>query len=91
MPILVALLVGLPVRLFLLIDTDRVPVVYLTMFGILSMCIAIAISVDVVSSSKLVFKQLFEMHRQKECFRTIMSSFPEGVMIAKVTTMTKGE
>ena len=51
-----ALLVGLPVRLFMLIDTDSVPITYLTLFGILSFCIAIAISIDAVSSSKLVFK-----------------------------------
>ena len=57
------------------------------MFGLLTLAIAITISIDIVSSSKLVFKQMFEMHRQKECFRTIMSSFPEGVLIAKVTPL----
>ena len=31
------------------------------------------------------------MHRQKECFRTILSSFPEGVLIAKVTKLSQVE
>jgi len=90
-PILIALLIGLPLRLYLLIDVDSVPVGYLVAFGILAFCVAVMISIDVVSLSKLVFKQLFEMHRQKECFRTILSSFPEGVMIAKVTKLSKAE
>lgn len=86
-PILLILLIGLPLRLYLLIDVVKVPYGWLSLFIFLSFAIAIMISIDIVSSSKLVFKQLFEMHRQKECFRTIMSSFPEGVMIAKVTPL----
>lgn len=86
-PILLVLLIGLPVRLYMLIEVDQVPYGYLIAFGLLTLCVAIMISIDVVSSAKLVFKQLFEMHRQKECFRTILSSFPEGVMIAKVTML----
>ncbi len=72
----------------MLIEVDEIPFGYLVLFGLLTFAVAIMISIDVVSSAKLVFKQLFEMHRQKECFRTIMSSFPEGVMIAKVTHLT---
>ena len=89
-PILLILLVGLPLRMYLLVDVTDVPYGFLTAFIVLSFAISIMISIDVVSSAKLVFKQLFEMHRQKECFRTIMSSFPEGVMIAKVTQLEKG-
>ncbi len=85
---MLVLLIGLPVRLYMLIEVDEIPFGYLVLFGLLTFAVAIMISIDVVSSAKLVFKQLFEMHRQKECFRTIMSSFPEGVMIAKVTHLT---
>lgn len=85
---MLVLLIGLPVRLYMLIEVDDIPFGYLVLFGVLTFAVAIMISIDVVSSAKLVFKQLFEMHRQKECFRTIMSSFPEGVMIAKVTHLT---
>ena len=84
-PLLVILLVGLPLRLYGLINVENIPYGYLSVFGVLTLAVGILISIDVVSSAKLVFKQLFEMHRQKECFKTIMSSFPEGVMIAKVT------
>lgn len=90
-PILVVLLIALPVRLYSLIDVDYVPYGYLVAFGVLSLAIAVMISIDIVSSAKLVFTQLFEMHRQKECFRTILSSFPEGVLIAKITLLAKEE
>ena len=85
------LLVGIPLRLYPLLEGDFIPLPYLVLYALLGFAIAIAMSIDVVSSAKLVFKQLFEMHRQKECFRTILSSFPEGVMIAKVTHLSAGE
>lgn len=78
-------------RLYALIDVDYIPYGYLIAFGVLSMAIAIAISIDIVSSAKMVFTQLFEMHRQKECFRSILSSFPEGVLISKVTPLTRDQ
>ena len=91
LPVLILLLVGLPLRLYLLVDVEHVAYGYLAAFLLLTFAIAIMISIDVVSSAKLVFKQLFEMHRQKECFRTILSSFPEGVLIAKVTKLSQVE
>lgn len=87
-PILLVLLIGLPLRLYNLIDVGEIPMGYLVAFGVLSFVIAVMTSIDIVSSGKQVFSQLFEMHRQKECFRTIMSSFPEGVLIAKLTQIT---
>jgi len=87
-PILLVLLVGLPARLYLLIEVEQISFGYLGSFVALTFVVALMIAIDVVSSSKLVFKQLFEMHRQKECFRTILSSFPEGVLIAKVTELS---
>jgi len=90
-PVLLVLLFGLPARLYFLIDTQQTPYGFLTCFILLTLAIAVMISIEVVSSAKLVFKQLFEMHRQKECFRTILSSFPEGVLISKVTRLSSME
>jgi hypothetical protein len=74
-----------------LIKVEHLSYGYLAVFAVLTLTIAIMISIDVVSSAKLVFKQLFEMHRQKECFKTILSSFPEGVLIARITELTDEE
>lgn len=57
------LLVGLPIRLYKLVETKSVPYGFLTVFIILTFIVAIMISIDVVSSAKFVFKQLFEMQR----------------------------
>jgi len=55
-PILLILLVGLPLRLYLLIDVEYIPYGYLAVFVVLTFAIAVMISIDVVSSAKLVFK-----------------------------------
>lgn len=62
-PILLVLLLGLPLRLYLLLDVDHIPYGYLSVFGVLAFFVAVLISIDVVSLSKIAFKQLYEMHR----------------------------
>lgn len=62
-PILLALLVGLPMRLYALCPFEHVPYGYFIAYGVLALAIAVTISIDFVSSAKLVFTQLFEMHR----------------------------
>ena len=56
LPVLILLLVGLPLRLYLLVDVEHVAYGYLAAFLLLTFAIAIMISIDVVSSAKLVFK-----------------------------------
>ena len=85
-PILLILLIALPLRLIPLVDFADVSAGYIVCFVGLTFFVAILITVFVVGSERRVFKQLFEMHRQKECFRKVLSSYPEGVLIAKITT-----
>lgn len=80
------LLIALPLRLIPLVDFADVSAGYIVCFVGLTFFVAILITVFVVGSERRVFKQLFEMHRQKECFRKVLSSYPEGVLIAKITT-----
>lgn len=54
-PILVILLLGHPLRLYILIKVEHIPYGYLAVFAVLALAIAIMISIDVVSSAKLVF------------------------------------
>ena len=85
-PILLTMLICLPIRLYTLLanSVESVPFGYLSVFILLGLLTAFTFTIDVVSDKKRALSRLTEVEKEKECFRATLSSFPEGVMIARV-------
>lgn len=85
-PILLTMLICLPIRLYALLanSVESVPFGYLSVFILLGLLTAFTFTIDVVSDKKRALSRLTEVEKEKECFRATLSSFPEGVMIARV-------
>ena len=81
-PVLLMLLIGLPARIIQLVKIEFFSVGYLIAFVGLLFAAALVLAIRKVGSERVVFAQLFEMHRHKESLRDLLSNYPEGVLIA---------
>ena len=63
---------------------ETVPYGYLHVFILLGLLAVLAFTVDVISGKKRALIHLTKVEKELESFRDTMSSFPEGVMIARV-------